>query len=162
VPTSVSHVWRPSSARAVTIDSFVPVPRGSAATAPPQLNWPTKDPGDALDYELDVSPALIGNAGDSIATIDVSVTPDNPGDLSVSSITADGARCVFWLAAGQSGTVYTVTVTVGTASGRIIQRSVLLPVLNLSVPSIGTEALDTDAGAIVTDQNGNPILVPSF
>jgi hypothetical protein len=162
MPTPASHVWKPSIARSVTIDSFVPVPRGSTAMAPPLLNWPVKDPGDTLDYEVDISPALIGNDGDSIATIDVTVAPDDPGDLSVSSTTADGRRCVFWLTEGQSGTIYTVTIIVGTTSGRTIQRSVLVPVLYLSVPSVPDGALETDTGTVVTDQNGNPIMVPSF
>ena len=95
--------------------------RFSPAVAPPLLNWPTKDPGDTLDYEVDISPALIGNDGGSIATLDVSVSPDNPGDLSVASMTADGTRCVFWLTEGQNGTIYTVTIIVGTANGRTIQ-----------------------------------------
>jgi hypothetical protein len=159
--TPASHVWKPSCARSVTIDSFVPIPRGSSAIAPPLLNWPTKDPGDTLDYEIDISPALIGNNGDSIATIDATVAPNNPGDLSVSSITADGARCIFWLTEGQSGTVYTVTIIVGTTNGRTVQRSVLLPVLYLSVPPIPPDALETGTGTVVTDQNGNPILAPS-
>jgi hypothetical protein len=161
VPTPASHVWKPSIARSVTIDSFVPVPRGSIAVAPPLLNWPVKDPGDTLDYEVDISPALVGNDGDSIATIDVTVCPDDSGDLSVSSMTADGRRCVFWLTEGQSGTIYTVTIIVGTTSGRTIQRSVLVPVLYLSVPPIPPDALETDTGTVVTDQNGNPIMVPS-
>jgi hypothetical protein len=159
MPTPATHVWKPSSARSITIDSFIPVPRGTSAVAPAYMSWPTKDPGDTLDYEVDISPALVGNDGDSIATLDVSVTPNNPGDLTVSSTTADGTRCVFWLTAGQTGITYTVTIVVGTANGRTIQRTVLLPVLYLSVPYVPTAALDTAAGAVVTDQNGNPILI---
>ena len=160
MPTPASHAWKPSGARSVTIDGFLPTPRGSNAVAPPLLNWPTKDPGDTLDYEVDISPALVGNEGDSIATIDVSVSPNKSGDLSVGNTTADGTRCVFWLTGGQSGTIYTVTIVVGTASGRTIQRSVLVPVLFLSVPATSPDALQTDAGTVVTDQNGNPILAP--
>ena len=48
--TPASHVWKPSCARSVTIDSFVPGPRGSSTIAPPMLNWPTKDPGDTLEH----------------------------------------------------------------------------------------------------------------
>lgn len=159
--TSVTHVWKPSSARTVVIDNFVPVPRGTTATAPPLLNWPTKDPGDTLDYQLDITPAIIGNPGDSIATIEISVSPDNPGDLTVNSMAADGFRGVFWFSGGQTGTTYTITVLISTVNGRTIQRSILLPVLYLSVPPIPSDALDTDTGAVVTDQNGNPILAPS-
>jgi len=156
--TPATHLWKPSTARSITIDSFVSVPRGSSAVALPFMNWPTKDPGDVLDYEVDISPALVGNDGDSIATLDVSVSPSNAGDLSVSSMTADGRRCVFWLTAGQSGTTYTITIIVATMNGRTLQRSVLLPVLYLSVPYAPANSLDTNAGGVVTDQNGNPIL----
>jgi hypothetical protein len=161
VGTSITHIWKPSSARTVVIDNFVPVPRGTTATAPAFLNWPTKDPGDTLDYQLDITPAVIGNPGDSIATIGVSISPSNPGDLSMNSMAADGSRAVFWFTEGQSGTTYTITVLISTTSGRTIQRSVLLPVLYLSAPYAPPDALDTNTGSVVTDQNGNPILALS-
>ncbi len=156
--TPVTYVSKPSSARLVVIDSFVPVPRGSIAAAPAPLNWPTKDPQDVLDYQLDIAPAVVGNSGDVIATLGVSVTPANPNDLTVNSAAADGTRAVVWLAAGQAGTVYTVTLLITTTSGRTIQRSILLPVLELSVPPIPANAIQTTAGIVLTDQNGNPVL----
>ena len=151
--TTVSHVWKPSSARLVTIDSFIPVARGNSPVAPPPLNWPTKDPGDILDYILD-----IGNDGDGIATLSVSISPSNPGDLVVQSTTADGSRIVLWLSEGQAGTVYTITFIISTTNGRSLQRSVLLPVLMLSVPVVPSNALITASGVMITDQNGNPVL----
>ncbi|HXT81275.1 MAG TPA: hypothetical protein VN702_17050 [Acetobacteraceae bacterium] len=157
--TPATHVWKPSKARLVTIDSFVPVARGSAASAPPPLNWPTKDPADVLDYEVDISPAIVGNRGDSIATLDVSITPDNPGDLTLNSATSDGAVAVLWFSGGQAGTIYTVTLVIGTSSGRTLQRSILLPVLLLSVPPVPPNAIQTAGGVVLTDQNGNPLLV---
>lgn len=160
--TSITHIWKPSSARTVVIDSFVPVPRGTTATAPSFLNWPTKDPGDTLDYQIDIAPALVGNPGDVIETIEISTSPNNPGDLTVNSIAADGPRGIFWFSGGQTGTTYTITVLISTSSGRTIQRSILLPVLYLSVPPVVSDGLDTDSGAVVTDQNGNPILVPAL
>ena len=96
MPTAASHVWRPSSARAVVLDSFVPVPRGSTATTPRPLAWPVKDPADVLDYLFDISAALTGNDGDSIAELDVEIGPNNPGDLTVDSAAADGATAVLW------------------------------------------------------------------
>src|ERR1700754_4402189 len=132
--TALSHVWKPSSARLVTVDSFIAVPRGSTAVAPPPLNWPTKDPGDILDYILDIGPAIVGNDGDGIATVEVSFAPSNPGDLDLQSTTADGSRIVLWLSGGQAGTTYTITFLITTINGRSLQRSVLLPVLLLSVP----------------------------
>jgi hypothetical protein len=94
MPTPATHVWKPSNARTVVLDSFIPVPRGSAAVAPPPLNWPTKDPADILDYQFDISPALVGNDGDAIATLDVAIAPASPGDVALRSTSADGAVAV--------------------------------------------------------------------
>ena len=159
--TPANHVWKPSHARVATIDSFVPTARGTNAIAPPPLNWPTKDPGDVVDYILDIGPAIVGNDSDGIATLNVNVAPSNPGDLVLESTTTDGTRIVLWLSGGQAGTVYTLTFSIATASGRTIQRSVLLPVLLLSIPKIASGALLTSAGVMVTDQSGNPILLGS-
>ncbi|MGC8474782.1 MAG: hypothetical protein ACP5NP_00370 [Acetobacteraceae bacterium] len=156
--TPAVHISKPSSARVVQLDSFIPVPRGATAVAPPPLNWPTKDPGDVLDYGLDISPALVGNPGDVIATLDVSVSPNNPGDLTINSASVDGTTVVLWLGAGQTGTVYVVTMVLTTSSGRTLQRSVLLPVLYLSTPPVPPTAIETNAGLMITDQNGNPVL----
>jgi len=156
--TPASPVWKPSSARTVLLDAFVPVPRGSTAVAPPPLNWPTKDPTDVLDYQLDISPALIGNDGDAIATLDVTISPNQPGDLVMHNAYADGACAVLWLAEGQSGTVYTVTVLVSTGGGRTLQRSILLPVLSLSTPAVLTTAIVTNDGVMITDQSGDPVV----
>ncbi|MBV8400106.1 MAG: hypothetical protein JOZ17_15410 [Acetobacteraceae bacterium] len=156
--SSPSYVWKPSTARRVTLDAFIPVPRGSAAAAPPPLNWPTKDPADVLDYEFDISPALVGNEGDTIATLTVNISPNSPGDLVLNSAAIDGAVAVLWLSGGQSGSVYTVTILITTTSGRTVQRSVLLPVLPLSQPPVPANAIQTSAGLVITDQNGNPVL----
>jgi hypothetical protein len=129
------------------------------AIAPPPLNWPTKDPGDVLDYILDIGPAIVGNDGDGIATLSVSVAPFNPGDLVVQNTTADGSRIILWLSEGQAGTVYTITFGITTINGRSLQRSVLLPVLLLSVPPVPQNALITISGVMLTDQNGNPVLL---
>ena len=66
MPTIASHVWRPSSARILYLDSFIPVARGSAAMAPAPLSWPAKDPADVLDYQFNVASAVVGNDGDAI------------------------------------------------------------------------------------------------
>ena len=126
------------------------MPRGSGAAAPPPLNWPTKDPGDILDYILDISPAIVGNDGDGIATAAVSFTPSSPGDLELQSTTADGSRIILWLSGGQAGTVYTITFVITTINGRSLQRSVLLPVLLLSVPVFPAGAIVTAGGVVLT------------
>lgn len=140
------------------IDSFVPVPRGSTAVAHPPLNWPAKDPGDVLDYILDIGPALVGNDADSIATLDVTVSPSEPGDLTTESMTTDGSQIILWLSSGQAGTVYNITFNITTGNGRALLRTILLPVLLLSVPPIPAGALLTAPGLALTDQNGNPIV----
>jgi hypothetical protein len=122
------------------------------------LNWPTKDPNDILDYQLNISPALIANEGDAIATLDVAIYPDNPGDLTLSQVQADGHSAVLWLSGGQAGTVYTITILISTINGRALQRSILLPVLFLSVPPVPNNAIDIASGVVLTDQNGNPVL----
>jgi hypothetical protein len=140
------------------LDSFIPVPRGSTPVAPPPLNWPTKDPADVLDYQFDIAPALVGNDDDAIATLDVTIAPANPGDLQLDSATTDGPLVILWLSAGQAGTVYTVHLVITTVNGRTISRNILLPVLYLSVPPVPPNALITDTGVVLTDQNGNPVL----
>ena len=158
MPTPATHVWKPSNARTVMLDAFIPLPRGSTAVAPPPLNWPTKDPADVLDYQFDIAPALVGNDGDAIATLDITIEPSNPGDLTLNSAIADGSVAVLWLSGGQPGTVYTVNLVITTTNGRTISRSILLPVLYLSVSPVPPNALLTDTGVVLTDQNGNPLL----
>lgn len=156
--TLVSHVWKPSRARSITIDNFVPVPRGSTATAPTLLSWPSKDPGDVLDYQLDIEPALIGNEGDTIDSVDIEIDPSQPGDLSLNNVAADGYKIVIWLSSGQSGITYNIRVITILASGRTLQRTILLPVVALSSPSIPLNSIETTTQDPLTDQNGNPIV----
>ena len=155
--TTATHVWRPSAARVLVVDGFVPGPRGVPAEALAAPAWPVKDPADVLDYQFDISPALTGNDGDAVATLDVAISPANPGDLSLASAAADGARAVVWLQGGQAGTTYTVTLTVGTQAGRTLSRSVLLPVLALAAGSVSADVLTTDSGDALTDGNGNAL-----
>jgi len=159
--TPVAHLWRPSDSRIAVLDAFVPVPRGSTISAPPPLNWAAKDPRDTLDYQFDIRPAIIGNDGDSISSVDVTIAPDIAGGLTIDSSIADGSRVVLWLSGGASNTVYTVTLSIRTSSGRAIQRSVLLPVLSLSTAGVPANAIQIDGGLMLTDQNGNPVLAVS-
>ncbi len=161
MPTPAAHVWIPSCARVLKLDDFAPVPRGTPASVAGPASWPAKDPKDVLDYQFDISAALVGNPGDGISALDVSIAPSNPGDLVLNSCSADGASAVLWLAGGQVDTTYTVTLTISTTSGRMLSRSVLLPVIALSRPTVPQSALLTDTGQPITDQNGNPILVAS-
>jgi hypothetical protein len=155
-----THVWRPSSARVVVLDGFVPIARASFGAPQPPLAWAAKDPADVLDYQLDVTAAALGNEGDVITALEVAVEPANQGDLTVNGTDVDGLSVVLWLGAGVAGTTYLVTVAVTMASGRIIQRTVSLPVIALSSSTAAPDALQTDLGAPIVDQNGNPLLLP--
>lgn len=153
--TPASFVWRPSSARVVMANgsSFV---RGTLPQT--ALAWPAKDPNDILDYVLDISDALFGDAEDSISTLDVQITPSMTGDLVLRSAAADGERAVLWLAAGLPEVTYTVTISVGTVGGRTLMRSVSLPVVTLATPTYSSSVLTDGSGAALTDENGSPLL----
>ncbi len=155
--TPASHIWRPSNARYVQIDGFVPTPRGPQIPPPVALVWPAKDPGDTLDYVFDVSPALTANPGDMISMLDVVVSPANPGDVTLVSAVADGPRAVLWLTSGQQLTTYTVTVNITTSGGRTLARSIALPVVSLASVPAPANALTTPAGQALTDPTGTPL-----
>ena len=157
--TVATHVWRPSGARVLTVDGFVPGPRGVPARAKAPPTWPAKDPADVLDYQFDIAPAFSGNDGDAIATLDVAISPAEAGGLSIASTAADGSRAVLWLQGGVAGRIYAVTLTLGTQAGRTLSRTVLLPVLALATDMAVVSVLTTDAGDVLTDANGNALLL---
>jgi len=140
------------------LDGFGAVPRGTAQVVPTPLQWPVKDPTDTLDYVLDISEVIAGNEGDAIMTLDVAISPANPGDLTLQSASASGFQAILWLTAGFAGTVYAITVSIGTNSGRILGRTVLLPVLALATPAVPPQAIIDQAGAAITDQADQAIL----
>jgi hypothetical protein len=158
---SSTHVYRPSTARLVVLDGFVPVPRGAVAAPPVMPSWPVKDPNDVLDYAVDISAAVAGDDGDSVITVTASSSPDATGDLVLNSVAMDGTQVILWCSAGVSGTIYTVTLAITLASGRVVSRSIALPVYSLSGSSPSSAVLVTDTGQELTDQGGNPIVVGS-
>ena len=154
MPTPAPHVWRPGAARVVTLDAL-PAVRGAPARTPSLPAWPAKDPADVLDYQFDTAPGA--QEHDGVATLDVSITPVTPGGLQLVSAAADGARAVLWLGGGRAGVTYAVTLTLGTRAGRTLARTVLLPVLALTAPVAGAEALQTETGDPVQDNTGQPL-----
>lgn len=162
MPQAVPPLWQPSSARSVALDGLLPLPRGVIPADLPPLVWPIKDPGDVLDYSLDLSASLAGDPTDQVVSVSVSTVPSGgAGDLLVGRTVASGTSAVVWLSAGVAGTTYAVQLSVGTLKGRVIGRTVLLPVQSLATAAAPANPLTTEAGSIVTDQNGNPILVSS-
>jgi hypothetical protein len=155
--TPAAYSWIPSTARVIVLDAPGILPRGSRFCATPVLDWPPKDPTDTLDFTIDISQIVAGNEGDAIATLDVVISPDNPGDLTLNASSADGDLAILWLSAGFADIVYAVTVTIGTNSGRIIGRTINLPVLALAMPPIPPQALTDQSGNPITDQTDSPI-----
>jgi hypothetical protein len=158
MPTPATHVYVPSCARVVFLDGFVPYARGSTPPAAPTLAWPAKDPADILDYQFNIFPAAAGNEGDSIATLDVGISPNATGDLELMQATANGLSAVLWLQGGQAGTTYSVTVAIGTTSGRTLQRTISLPCVALSSTISPPDALQTSGGTPLLDEDGDPLL----
>lgn len=157
--TTASHIWRPSASRVLMLDGFIPGPRGIPAYPPRPLRWPAKDPADVLDYQFDIAPALAGNDGDAISTLDVLITPSRDGDLTLVSSAADGTRAVMWFQGGIAGTSYNVTVMIGTETGRTISRTIVLPTVALASQAASNLPLMTEGGTILVDSDGNPIML---
>ena len=157
--TPAQFVWQASTSRVVVPDGFGPYPRGTWQTVPQPLSWPVKDPGDTLDYVVDLSRALAGDTGDGIATLDVAISPSNSGDLSLTFSRADGERAILWLTGGLAGTTYAVTVVVGTQSGRTLSRTIALPVLALATPAPFGNDITDQTGAPLSDQTDGPITI---
>ena len=146
--TPAAHVWRPSLARLIKLDWVAPAGRGGTLMPPPSLQWPAKDPSDVLDYQLDIAAAVAGDLGDSIATLDVTISPEGAGNLTLNSASADGTIAVLWLAGGLPGTTYVVCVRIGTEAGRVIARNILLPVMAMAAPPGGT-SVQADGSAVL-------------
>ena len=106
---------------------------------------------------FEIAPALVGNPGDTIATLAVSISPNNPGDLTLASAAADGTRAVLWLAGGQPNTRYTVTINVTTVCGRALARSISLPVVPLAAVPAPPTALTTPSGVPLTSPLGSAL-----
>lgn len=155
--TAAHQVWRPSASRVLLLDGFVTGPRGFPPAVPDSLKWPAKDPADVLDYQLDIGPALYGNDGDKIATLDVVIVPADAGGLSVLSTAADGCRAVLWLQGGNSGIDYVVTLSIGTEAGRLLSRSILLPVRAFTSAAFSSLPLVLEDGSTLVDDSGTPL-----
>lgn len=159
--SSTRHSYKPSNARLLTLGGFTPVPRGAVAAPPAMPSWPVKDPNDLLDYAVDLSPAVVGDDGDSAVSVNVISSPSSTGDVVINSISSDGLLVVLWIGGGNTGTIYTIDLNVTLASGRVLSRSIALPVYTLSGAAPTTANLVTETGANITDGNGNPIVVGS-
>lgn len=85
------------------------------------LSWPTKDPDDVLDYQIDWTDLL---DGDTIATSTWTV----PSGITRDSDTFSGVLTTIWLSGGTDAQTYVLTNQVVTTGARTIDRSVSLTV----------------------------------
>ena len=156
--TTAQFIARPSLARLVCLEGYGPRVRG-VGTGCLDLCWPVKDPSDVLDYVLDASPALLGAEGDGVVTLDVQIAPQEAGGLVLNSSSVDGDRAVLWMSGGVAGHTYSVTLGLGTMSGRYLFRSVSLPVQALAQTALATSQYLVDSSGVpLIDQNGVPII----
>ena len=91
------------------------------------LDWPQAEPGDNLDYLVDLWP-LLGGMGDTLLSMSVSVRPSGAGELVVGLIAVVGYQAVVWLSGGVAGRTYIVKIALGTVLGRSAVLLVNLPI----------------------------------
>jgi hypothetical protein len=87
-------------------------------------SWPTKDPDDVLDYDINWAPRLA--SGETIATSDWDVVE---GDVAIEVSPAPsivGAKTYVWLSGGTLGTACLITNHIVTSAGREWDQSVRL------------------------------------
>jgi hypothetical protein len=84
------------------------------------LSWPSKDPGEVLDYQIDWSALLDGD------TIDASSFAVLSGSVVVDSDSIDNVTTTVWLSGGTLNETCTIENTIETAVGRTFQQSVRL------------------------------------
>ena len=85
-----------------------------------------KDPEATLDYAVDWGADYL--SGETLATSDWSVAPDEPGGVSLVSHVFDLLVATATVAGGRPGHVYRVTNHITTTDGRDDSRSILLRV----------------------------------
>lgn len=84
-------------------------------------SWPSKDPDEVLDYELDWEPRL---GDDTLATVTWTV----PAGLTKTDEDISGAIAVLWLSGGTVGESYTIACRAVTAGGRTYDETLRLAV----------------------------------
>jgi len=96
------------------------------ATTP--LTWPSKDPGDVKDYDIDWSRWLASvspNPPDAIATSAFTVVQ---GSVAIQSQAYSGTIAKVWLTGGTAGETVLIRNTITTVAGRTELQTVSLTV----------------------------------
>jgi hypothetical protein len=90
------------------------------------LIWPGKGVNEKLDYEIDWGPRLRdSNPPDNIAASAWTI----PGGLTSSSPSFTSKKTKIWLESGVLGTTYSCVNRITTATGRILEQTVQLPIV---------------------------------
>jgi hypothetical protein len=104
------------------------------------LTWPTKEPDEVLDFQIDAT-SKIADSADTIISASVAVAPSGPGEMIPMQITVAGSFITVWLSGGIPARVCQVKVQVTTAAGRtyewpiVIQISADLAVYPIAPPA---------------------------
>lgn len=84
-------------------------------------SWPSKDPNEVLDYQMDWTDRLL--VGETIATSNFTVAA---GDVVKNSQDLAGALTTVWLSGGTEGTKCVITNRITTSAGRTYDESATL------------------------------------
>lgn len=84
---------------------------------PLPLRWPTAQPGDDLDYSLDLTEPLC-DVHDSIASASLTTQPSGTGELQASNLSVLGDVVTVWLSGGIPTRDYIIAFTIRGLSGR--------------------------------------------
>lgn len=85
-----------------------------------------KDPSSTLDYQFDWGAEWLNS--DTIAASTFTVIPNT---ITIQSTSFTSTVTTIWLAGGVTGTTYSITNRITTASGRVDERTVKLQIKDL-------------------------------
>jgi hypothetical protein len=93
------------------------------------LRWPSKDPDDVLDYQIDWlgdanDPGPLYGLGDAISDSAWTV----PAGISKESDTFDDGSVTIWLSGGTAGETYEFLNRITTDDGRVLDQTVKIKV----------------------------------
>lgn len=87
--------------------------------------WPSKDPNEFLDYQLDWSRRL--DTGDTIVAATFSLA--EAAGTTIASQSFSGTTAAVWLSGGTAGEEAEILCRIETAGGRVMDQSVRLAIV---------------------------------
>jgi hypothetical protein len=116
-----------------------------------ELEWPAeKQPGDILDYSVDVSAEMNVANGDTVSSVAASIKPSGTGELAIGGrvvglqLYAIGGIVTVWLSGGVPGRSYIVRLLVTLSNGKVLDIMGMLRVSRLLAVSPMPTALVSD------------------